>query len=106
MFSDVTLPTYATTIAGAILPILLAMVTALFKLWLRRLEKKWELGHEETLKGQAKTMARLAEAEGALRGDLKNGVKQKLDSIDEKVTKVTERQNQTAEQNQEADSSQ
>lgn len=96
------LPTYATTIAGAVLPVLLAMVTALFKLWMRKLEKKWELGHKETVEGQDEIKLKLAEAEGALRGDLKNGIKDKLDSIEEKVTNVTERQGQTVEQNKKA----
>lgn len=93
------LPTYATTIAGALLPVIVAALGAFMKLYFRRLEKQWKLGHKETVQGQELITQRLKEAEALIRGDLKNGVKAKLDSIDEKVTKVTERQGQTVEQN-------
>lgn len=92
------LPTYATTIAGALLPVLVAAAGAFIKLWFRRLEKQWELGHKETLEGQSKVLIKLAEAEGALRGDLKNGVKDKLDVIEEKVDTAKEVALQTKEE--------
>jgi hypothetical protein len=93
------LPTYATTIAGAMLPVLMAALGTFMKLYFRRLEKQWKLGHKESLEGQKEITERLSEAEALIRGDLKNGVKAKLDSIDEKVTKVTERQGQSTAQN-------
>lgn len=104
MLKEAAIPTYATTIAGALLPVLVAALGAFMKLYFRKLEKQWKLGHEETVKGQEKITARLKEAEALIRGDLKNGVKAKLDTIAEEVTKVNQRQTQTAGQNQEADS--
>lgn len=99
MFVSAIFPTYATTVAGALLPVLVAGLGIFMKLYFRKLEKQWDLGHEETQSGQEEIKLRLAEAEAVLRGDLKNGIKAKLDSIDEKVTKVTERQSQTPQQN-------
>lgn len=92
------LPTYATTIAGALLPVLVAVFGALTKLYFQRLEKRWELGHKETLEGQNEVLLKLAEAEGALRGDLKNGVKDKLDVIEKKVDTAKKVAEQTKEE--------
>lgn len=101
MFTSAALPTYATTVAGALLPVLMAAIGAFMKLYFRRLEKQWKLGHKETVEGQELITQRLKEAEALIRGDLKNGVKAKLDSIDEKVTKVTERQGRSIQENSE-----
>ncbi len=97
------IPSYAHTLSGAFLPVLVVFVGGVLTLLLKKLEKTWKIGHEETQNGQSKIVKelekRLAEAEGALRGDLKNGIKTQLDTIASQVGKVNERQGQTTEQN-------
>jgi hypothetical protein len=96
------LPPYASTIAGAMAPVL----TALLFIPVRRLARKLEGSHKDTIEGQqeirleqAETNKRLAEAEALIRGDLKNGIKASLDKIDAKVTEVNKRQGQSQAEN-------
>ncbi|HEX3561815.1 MAG TPA: hypothetical protein VHU24_03165 [Solirubrobacterales bacterium] len=73
--------TLTNTLAGAIAPIL----TALLFIPVRRLFGKLEENHEVTKREAAELRVKLAEAEGAIRGDLKDGISTRLETIDSKL---------------------
>jgi len=78
--------TITNTLAGAIAPVL----TALLFIPVRRILRKAEANHEVTVKEAEELRTRLAEAEGAIRGDLANGVKATVDRVETKVDQVAE----------------
>jgi hypothetical protein len=80
--------TYASTLAGAVAPIL----TALLFIPVRMLIRKVEANHEVTRKEAEQLRVRLAEAEATIRGDLRNGIKKSLDQVVENTTPEPPRQ--------------
>jgi hypothetical protein len=78
--------TLTNTLAGAIAPIL----TALLFIPVRKIIRSAEANHDVTKAEAADLRTKLREAEAAIRGDLKNGVKATVDRVEAKVDQVAE----------------
>lgn len=78
--------TLTNTLAGAIAPIL----TALLFIPVRKIIRSAEANHDVTKAEAADLRTKLREAEAAIRGDLKNGVKAAVDRVETKVDQVAE----------------
>lgn len=69
-------------LAGTVAGVLAVLVPALVGLILSKILKAQ---HIDTKEGQAALEQRVIEAEALIRGDIKNGVKEKLESIDSRI---------------------
>lgn len=74
------------SVVGALAPVLSAVLLLLVARLGKRVEGAKTTATENSTQ-LSEVQQRLAEAEGAIRGDLKNGIKNKLDEISEKVDK-------------------
>lgn len=86
--------TWSNTIAGAVAPIITALLFIPVRMLYRRVEKvldQAKANHDLTATEVADLKVKLAEAEGAIRGDLKNGVKATLERVETKVEQLPEK---------------
>lgn len=85
--------TWSNTIAGAVAPIITALLFIPVRMLYRRVEKvldQAKANHDLTATEVGALQTKLAEAEAAIRGDLANGVKATADRIESKVDQVAE----------------
>lgn len=78
MLADVTI---VTSLVGALAPVLTALLFIPVRILMKRLERNHDLARAEG----DDLRVRLGEAEGAIRGDLKDGLKNTSDRIEAKV---------------------
>jgi hypothetical protein len=72
---------WASSVVGVVGPVLTALITIPIYVIIKRLEAN----HDVTKEEGDQTRSRLKEAEGVIRGDLANGLKASIDSVNDKI---------------------
>jgi uncharacterized protein YoxC len=86
--------TWSNTIAGAVAPIITALLFIPVRMLYRRVEKvldQAKKNHDLTADEVGSLKKELAEAKAAIRGDLANGVKATLDRVETKVEQLPQK---------------